>query len=78
MEVGTLGPALKTIALPLSANLSDVTSEKWDDNFQVGQLTGAAIDIIVIPTISSIRDLTGGIGNRLGGVAARVEDAAKI
>jgi len=78
-EVGTLGPALKTIVLPLSANLTDLTSEKWDDNFQVGQLTGAAIDNIVIPTINSIRDLTGGIGNRAGSIAATAtpQDAAK-
>jgi hypothetical protein len=79
MEVGSLGPSLGTVALALPSNLRDVTSERWDDNFQVGQLTGAAIDNIVMPIINSIRDLTGGIGNRLGALAATATpaDAAK-
>jgi hypothetical protein len=30
-EVGRLGPALQTVALPLSSNLVDITSQEWKD-----------------------------------------------
>jgi hypothetical protein len=53
IEVGKLGPVLSSIVLPMASNLTDVTSARWDDNFEVGQLTGAAIDNLAIPTINS-------------------------
>lgn len=56
MTIGKLGNSLGTIVLPLPSQIVDHNQEAWQDNYNVGQLTGAAVQNMLLPTVNSVID----------------------
>lgn len=56
LSLGNLGNALGTIVLPLATAITDHNQQAWQDNYNVGQLTGAAVQNLLLPSVNSALD----------------------